>query len=217
MPYELIAILMFSTMMVMLFTGQRVFGAIGFVAVIAAVLLWGDRGGYDIGFSAAIKLMRWYPLLTLPMFIFMGYVMSESRIADDLYKMFHVWMGPLNGGLALGTIDAGAMRFSIECFRRGPLQQQIVADEVRRLGGIVELTTPDQFRMEATLTREQLLKIAAMDEVNYIDPWGGFGPFIDPTGFGPLIDPTGGPPDFGPLIDPAGGPSRFGPHIDPFG
>ncbi|MBY6158940.1 TRAP transporter large permease [Pseudooceanicola nitratireducens] len=104
MPYELIAILMFSTMMVMLFTGQRVFGAIGFVAVIAAILLWGDRGGYDIGFSAAIKLMRWYPLLTLPMFIFMGYVMSESKIADDLYKMFHVWMGGLSGGLAIGTI-----------------------------------------------------------------------------------------------------------------
>jgi hypothetical protein len=36
MSYEMIAILMFSTMMVMLLTGQRVFGAIGFVAVIAA-------------------------------------------------------------------------------------------------------------------------------------------------------------------------------------
>ncbi|QDC08976.1 TRAP transporter large permease subunit [Oceanicola sp. D3] len=104
MPYELIAILMFSTMMVMLFTGQRVFGAIGFVAVVAAVLLWGDRGGYDLGFAAAIKLMRWYPLLTLPMFIFMGYVMSESKIADDLYKMFHVWFGGISGGLAIGTI-----------------------------------------------------------------------------------------------------------------
>ncbi|MDF1873653.1 TRAP transporter large permease subunit, partial [Vannielia sp.] len=104
MPYEMIAILMFSTMMVMLFTGQRVFGAIGFVAVIAAVFLWGDRGGYDLGFSAAIKLMKWYPLLTLPMFIFMGYILSESKIADDLYRMFHVWFGKLSGGLAIGTI-----------------------------------------------------------------------------------------------------------------
>ena len=40
-----------------------------------------------------MKLMKWYPLLTLPMFIFMGYMLSESRIADDLYRMFHVWMG----------------------------------------------------------------------------------------------------------------------------
>jgi tripartite ATP-independent transporter DctM subunit len=51
-----------------------------------------------------MKLMKWYPLLTLPMFIFMGYVLSESKIADDLYKMFHVWMGPVRGGLAIGTI-----------------------------------------------------------------------------------------------------------------
>ncbi|MDE0531399.1 MAG: TRAP transporter large permease subunit [Albidovulum sp.] len=103
MSYELIAILMFSTMMLMLMTGQRVFGAIGFVAVLAALLLWGT-GGSDIGFSAAMKLMKWYPLLTLPMFIFMGYVLSESRLADDLYRMFHVWMGPVRGGLAIGTI-----------------------------------------------------------------------------------------------------------------
>ena len=104
MSYDLIAILMFSTMMLMLFTGQRVFGAIGFVAVVAALLLWGDRGGYDLGFSAAMKLMKWYPLLTLPMFIFMGYILSESKIADDLYRMFHVWTGGMAGGLAIGTI-----------------------------------------------------------------------------------------------------------------
>ena len=104
MSYEMIATLMFASMMLMLLSGQRVFGAIGFVAVIAAFALWGDRGGYDLGFSAAIKVVKWYPLLTLPMFIFMGDVLSESRIADDLYKMFHVWMGGLNGGLAVGTI-----------------------------------------------------------------------------------------------------------------
>jgi tripartite ATP-independent transporter DctM subunit len=103
MSYDMIAIMMFSTMMLMMMTGQRVFGAIGFVAVLASVFLWGV-GGSDLGFAAAMKLMKWYPLLTLPMFIFMGYVLSESRLADDLYRMFHVWMGPVPGGLAIGTI-----------------------------------------------------------------------------------------------------------------
>ena len=103
MSYDMIAILMFSTMMLMMMTGQRVFGAIGFVAVAASVSLWGV-GGSDLGFSAAMKLMKWYPLLTLPMFIFMGYVLSESRLADDLYRMFHVWFGKVPGGLAIGTI-----------------------------------------------------------------------------------------------------------------
>ncbi len=103
MSYEMIAVFMFSAMMLMLLTGQRVFGAIGFVASISALWLWGI-GGSDIPFSAVMKLMKWYPLLTLPMFIFMGYVLSESKIADDLYKMFHVWMGSVSGGLAIGTI-----------------------------------------------------------------------------------------------------------------
>lgn len=103
MSYEMIAILMFSSMMLMMMTGQRVFGAIGGVAAVAAVTLWGV-GGSDIPFSSAMKIMKWYPLLTLPMFIFMGYILSESKIADDLYKMFHVWMGGVNGGLAIGTI-----------------------------------------------------------------------------------------------------------------
>ncbi|MEO0911022.1 MAG: TRAP transporter large permease subunit, partial [Pseudomonadota bacterium] len=103
MSQEMIAIFMFSTMMLMLFTGQRVFGAIGAIGAIFAIALWGT-GGSDIPFSAAMKLMKWYPLLTLPMFIFMGYILSESKLADDLYKMFHVWMGPVHGGLAIGTI-----------------------------------------------------------------------------------------------------------------
>jgi tripartite ATP-independent transporter DctM subunit len=103
MSYDMIAILMFSTMLLMMITGQRVFGAIGFVAVVAAIWLWGP-GGTDMGFSSVMKLMKWNALLTLPMFVFMGYVMSESRLAEDLYKMFHVWFGPLPGGLAVGTI-----------------------------------------------------------------------------------------------------------------
>ncbi|MDX1819369.1 MAG: TRAP transporter large permease subunit [Alphaproteobacteria bacterium] len=103
MSYEMIAIFMFSLMMLMLFTGQRVFAAIGGVAAVSALMLWGT-GGAEIPFSAAMKLMKWYPLLTLPMFIFMGYILSESKLADDLYKMFHVWMGPVSGGLAIGTI-----------------------------------------------------------------------------------------------------------------
>ena len=103
MGYELIALLMFASMMLMLITGQRVFAAIGAVAAIAALLLWGDGGG-EMAFAAAMKLMKWYPLLTLPMFIYMGFVLSESGIADDLYKMFHVWFGPVRGGLAIGTI-----------------------------------------------------------------------------------------------------------------
>jgi tripartite ATP-independent transporter DctM subunit len=103
MSYEMIALTMFCGLMLMLLTGQRVYGAVGFVASLAALLLWGD-GGVEMPFSASIKLLNWYPLLTLPLFIYMGYMLSESGIASDLYHALHVWTGSLKGGLAMGTI-----------------------------------------------------------------------------------------------------------------
>ncbi len=103
MSHEYIALLMFCSLMLMLMTGQRVFAAVGFVATVASLSLWGN-GGIEMPFNSSVTLLNWYPLLTLPLFIFMGYMLSESGIAGDLYKMFHVWMGPLSGGLAVGTI-----------------------------------------------------------------------------------------------------------------
>ncbi len=103
MSYEAIALLMFSSFMLLLLTGQRVFGAIGFVATVFSLALWGE-GAVEMPFASTITLLNWYPMLTLPMFIYMGYMLSESGIANDLYRMFHVWTGPMRGGLAIGTI-----------------------------------------------------------------------------------------------------------------
>jgi hypothetical protein len=60
MSHEYIAIFMFASLMLMLMlmTGQRVFGAIGGIAAIAALALWGT-GGSNIPFGAAMKVMKW--------------------------------------------------------------------------------------------------------------------------------------------------------------
>jgi len=103
MSSEAITLFMFGTMMVLLLTGQRVFGVIGFVGSAAALWLWG-QGSFEMPFNASFQVLNWYPLITVPFFIFMGYMLSESGLAGDLYRMFHVWFGPVRGGLALGTI-----------------------------------------------------------------------------------------------------------------
>jgi len=43
-------------------------------------------------------------LLAAPLFMLMGIILQESGIADDVYEMFYRWMGPVRGGLAIGTI-----------------------------------------------------------------------------------------------------------------
>ena len=103
MSYEAIAIIMFGSMLLMLLTGQRVcLRPLALFPRFAALLLWGD-GGVEMPFTAAFKLFKWYPLLTLPLFIYMGYILSESGIASDLYRMFHVWFGGLKGGTCRGN------------------------------------------------------------------------------------------------------------------
>lgn len=103
MTYEAIALLMFLSLVVLMVTGQRVFAAIGFVAAFMALVGYGI-GGEELPFNQAFKLFRWTALVALPLFVFMGYVMARSGIAEDLYRMFHVWLGRIPGGLAIGTI-----------------------------------------------------------------------------------------------------------------
>jgi tripartite ATP-independent transporter DctM subunit len=103
MSSQFITLFMFASMMALLMTGQRVFGVIGFVGTAAALSLWGE-GAFEMPFNASFQVLNWYPLITAPFFIFMGYMLSESGMANNLYRMFHVWFGPVSGGLALGTI-----------------------------------------------------------------------------------------------------------------
>ena len=108
MSYDLMAILMFVSMLLMLLTGRQIFAVIGVVAIGFSLALWG-RGASGMAFHSAITLLNWYPLMTLPLFIYMGYMFAKSGIADNLYTMFHVWMGNIRGGLAIGTIGLMAI------------------------------------------------------------------------------------------------------------
>ena len=103
MSYEFIALLMFLTMFVTLLSGRHIYAVIGGVASIFALALWGS-GGMEMGFHASFKLINWYPMVTLPIFVFIGYLFSESKISEDLYRLIHILTGPLRGGLAIGTI-----------------------------------------------------------------------------------------------------------------
>ncbi|MGU3399992.1 TRAP transporter large permease subunit [Brucellaceae bacterium D45D] len=103
MSSELITIFMFASMLLLMATGQRVFGVIGAVGAAAALCLWGN-GAAEMPFNAAFQVLNWYPLITVPFFVFMGYMLSESGIANNLYRMFHVWFGSIRGGLAIGTM-----------------------------------------------------------------------------------------------------------------
>lgn len=62
-------------------------------------------------------------------------------------------------------------RYSIMVLERGGEAQQAVAEEIKRLGGTVELTTEQGFRLEASLDDPQLLEVARLGDILFVDTW----------------------------------------------
>jgi len=103
MSIELITILLFGAIMFFLIMGLPLAFVLGGVGVVGCFLLWGEKGLFLIS-SQAYGAMGKFTLLAIPLFIFMAMILERAGVADDLYTMMHRWMGPLNGGLAIGTV-----------------------------------------------------------------------------------------------------------------
>lgn len=91
------------------------------------------------------------------------------RWVGDYHPAYKLESYLLNGLSDMNNM--ATMRYNIMVFERGSLQQNKVADYIRTLGGKVDLTIPEGFRMEATLTPAQLLEIVKRHEVLFIDRW----------------------------------------------
>ena len=73
---------------------------------------------------------------------------------------------------AAGVDDGVARDYSVMVFGRGMEPQNAVIDLIKAMGGRVMNTAPDGFRMTVTLTLPQVLEVARLSEVQFIDPWG---------------------------------------------
>ncbi|MBI1748806.1 MAG: S8 family serine peptidase [Acidobacteria bacterium] len=91
------------------------------------------------------------------------------------------WVGPYHPAYRLEesliaelTQDGDSLpasRYSIQVFERGKAQQDRVAMRIEAMGGTINKISPQGFRLEATVTRDALLEVAHMDEVQFIDRW----------------------------------------------
>ena len=106
--------------------------------------------------------------------------MPEPVRATVASLPFVRWVGtvPLDAKLepfildALAQGDLGdAVRYSIMVHERGADAQGRVGKFIESRGGVVHGTTPEGFRMEATLSLDQVREVAALDDVMFIDRW----------------------------------------------
>ncbi|MFH1081422.1 MAG: TRAP transporter large permease subunit [Pseudomonadota bacterium] len=103
MSIELTTVLLFGSLMFLLALGLPLAFVMGGVGVIGSYLLWGDRGLFLI-VTQTYGAMGKFTLLAVPLFIFMSMILERAGVADDLYTLMHRWIGPVRGGLAMGTV-----------------------------------------------------------------------------------------------------------------
>jgi tripartite ATP-independent transporter DctM subunit len=101
-------LLMFVSMIVLLFFGFPVAFTLGTVALVF--------GGFFLGFDFfdLLPLQIWgvmtnFTLLAVPLFIFMGILLDKSGLAKDLLETMGILCGRLRGGLALSVVFVGAL------------------------------------------------------------------------------------------------------------
>jgi len=103
MSIELVTILLFGALIFFLALGLPLVFVLGGVGVAGCYFLWGSKGLF-MAAAQAYGAMGKFTLLAIPLFIFMAMILERAGVADDLYTMMRRWMGPLRGGLAIGTV-----------------------------------------------------------------------------------------------------------------
>ena len=61
--------------------------------------------------------------------------------------------------------------YNIAVFESGPAQKKLVAEQIERLGGIIEVVPDNGFLLFARLTPDQLLSVIRWDEIAFVDRW----------------------------------------------
>lgn len=101
-------------MLVLLLLGVPVYAAIGGVGLLGYFLMEGLEKSLSIVGLVSYSRVAVYAFSVVPLFIFMGSVISAANLGADLYAATRRWLGGLPGGLAQATVAANTL-FGAAC------------------------------------------------------------------------------------------------------
>lgn len=98
----------FIPLVVLVSLGHPLAYVMGAIALFFGLFFWGPN------FSGIVQLRFWemaqsYIWVCIPLFIFMGFILERSGIADKLYEAAHVSLGGVKGGLGVATVLISAI------------------------------------------------------------------------------------------------------------
>jgi len=103
MSIEWIALVIFASLVVLIFTGLPLAFVLGGLSMVLSFFLWGPQSMLLVGIQTW-GVMTSYFLVAIPLYVFMANILQRSGIIEDMFNVMQVWFGSLRGGLAIGTI-----------------------------------------------------------------------------------------------------------------
>lgn len=103
MSIEIVALIMFLSLVIMLFTGLPLAFVLGGLSLVLSFFLWGTNSMLLVAVQTW-GVMSSYFLVAVPLYVFMANILQRSGIIEDMFEVMQIWFGPLRGGLAIGTI-----------------------------------------------------------------------------------------------------------------
>lgn len=100
---------MLGGVFVLVLTGFPIAFVIGSVSFLVGMAVFGANTTFHILFTRFYDLSLNYPYLAVPLFTFMGVILQQSGITNELYENLYDALGRLKGGLAIVTIVFGTI------------------------------------------------------------------------------------------------------------
>ena len=100
---------MLGGVFVLVLTGFPIAFVIGSVSFLVGMAVFGANTTFHILFTRFYDLSLNYPYLAVPLFTFMGVILQQSGITNELYENLFDALGRLKGGLAIVTIVFGTI------------------------------------------------------------------------------------------------------------
>ena len=91
MDPSLIGYLGVAVLLVLMLLGLHIGVALGLVGMLGAGLIVGWDGSFTLAVGSIYHQVSGYELLTVPLFIFMGYLTSVGGVSKDIYDSLSLW------------------------------------------------------------------------------------------------------------------------------
>lgn len=93
-----------TTLVAMLLLGVHIGVALGFIGLIGSIILVGLEPALWGAMNVFYSQVASYALITVPLFIAMGYLATAGNLSRNIFNSLNHWIGGLRGGVGIATV-----------------------------------------------------------------------------------------------------------------